>query len=167
MCFWFRDSCLLPNEKKKLRKVLKVLLSEVLDYYLKPKVEKTAAIYLSYIVAALGLLLLIITNVAYFYLTRSTVFWLIVSITCCFIISAVIYAIGYYIKQHSQHKFLQSLPISSFLVENILKKIPTIIKNKPLNSYGYFASSAFVLTTAALVIYYQYVKKPETGKKTN
>ena len=166
MCFWFRDSCLLPNEKKKLRKVLKVLLSEVLDYYLKPKVEKTAAIYLSYIVAALGLLLLIITNVAYFYLTRSTVFWLIVSITCCFIISAATYAISYYIKQHNQSKFLRSLPIVSFLVENLLKKISTIIKDKSLNSYGYFLAFAFVLTTAALVIY-RYVKNPETGKKNS
>lgn len=146
--------------------MLKALLSEVLDYYLKPKVEKTAAIYLSYISAGLGLLLLIITNFAYFYLTHHTIFWLIVSTTCCFIISAIIYSIAYYIKQHSQPKFLRSLPIASFLVENLLKRIPTIIKNKSLNSYGYFAASAFVLTTAALIIY-QYVKKPETGKKTS
>jgi len=146
--------------------MLKALLSEVLDYYLKPKVEKTAAIYLSYISAGLGLLLLIITNFAYFYLTHHTIFWLIVSTTCCFIISAIIYSIAYYIKQHSRHKLQQSLPIASFLVENLLKRIPTIIKNKSLNSYGYFAASAFVLTTAALIIY-QYVKKPETGKKTS
>jgi len=146
--------------------MLKALLSEVLDYYLKPKVEKTAAIYLSYIFAGLGLLLLIITNFAYFYLTHHTVFLLIFSTTCCFIISAATYAISYYIKQHNQSKLLRSLPIVSFLVENLLKKIPTIIKNKSLNSYGYFLAFAFVLTTAALVIY-RYVKNPETGKKNS
>lgn len=166
MCFWFRGNCLLPNKKKKLAKVLKVLLSEVLEYYLKPKVEKTAATYISYLFAVFGFILLIITNFAYFYLSHSAVFLLIFSTTCCFIISATTYAISYYIKQHNQSKFLRSLPIVSFLVENLLKKIPTIIKNKSLNSYGYFLAFAFVLTTAALVIY-RYVKNPETGKKNS
>lgn len=166
MCFWFRGNCLLPNKKKKLAKVLKVLLSEVLEYYLKPKVEKTATIYISYLFAVFGFILLIITNFAYFYLSHSAVFLLIFSTTCCFIISAATYAISYYIKRHHQSKFWRSLPIVSFLVENLLKKIPTIIKNKSLNSYGYFLAFAFVLTTAALVIY-RYVKNPETGKKNS
>jgi drug/metabolite transporter (DMT)-like permease len=146
--------------------MLKALLSEVLDYYLKPKVEKTAAIYLSYISAGLGLLLLIITNFAYFYLTHHTIFWLIVSTTCCFIISAIIYSIAYYIKQHSRHKLQQSLPIASSLVENMLEKILIVIKNKPLTSYKYVAAFTLVLTTGALVIY-RYAKKSETSKKSN
>ena len=109
--------------------MLKALLSEVLDYYLKPKVEKTAAIYLSYI-------------------------------------SAIIYSIAYYIKQHSRHKLQQSLPIASSLVENMLEKILIVIKNKPLTSYKYVAAFTLVLTTGALVIY-RYAKKSETSKKSN
>lgn len=146
--------------------MLKLLLTEIFNYYLKPNKVATTLVYFSYIFAILGFIILITTSFSYFFLCQKAIFCLIITASSCFTISMVTYIVNYYIKRRNKHKILRFfLALDKFLLTTVLKKISVIIKNKFLYSY----KSVIIWCILSIVLFstYKNLKSRTSISKSN